>query len=170
MKTYKYKGALGEDPTITPAWLEAAIRQDDDAAQTRIQNELFRDHVNLVLLLARDCGDTADSIAEIDWRRMALKLAGRHVPAFGPLQTRQQTAGRGRPRKNTLDDDLDLYWKITEKISGGKQESVAISSVHGKVGKGQTKDAFESRYRRTKGKVMRAMDFLAELQGRLSQK
>src|SRR5262249_4926705 len=105
-------------PSTVAAWYER---------QAALEDALFK-----------DCG--IERGIPDDWKRLALVLAERHVPAFGPDVAKK----RGRPPP--ADDDENLVRAMHELVVSGKSIRAAARIIANR--RKETANGVEARYRR----------------------
>ena len=134
-KAYTYKGVLAKPPPVKISIYDihssGPPRPSTVAAwkkrQATLEDALFE-----------ECG--IERGAPNAWKRLALVLAERHVPAFGP----DVSTGRGRPRIAT--DDDELVHAVHQLVVAGKGIRSAAQIVAKR--RGETPNGVEARYRR----------------------
>ena len=94
---------------------------------------------DLEAALFKDCG--VEPGRPDGWKRVALVLANRHVPAFGPEDLAK---GKGRPRLAT--DDVDLVRAMHELVMAKKSIRNAAQIVATR--RKESANGVEARYRR----------------------
>jgi hypothetical protein len=131
-KPYKYSGLLGE---------AAPLRFTSEVAEERAEE--FREwYISRMRALFKDC--KVDMGARDGWAQIAVVLMERHVPGF---QT-EIIKGRGAPRKNTLKDDVDVFYGIVRRVAAGQTQGQAALALAKERNKGEDPDNLARRYRR----------------------
>ena len=142
MTAYKYNGVLGKKQKISP-------RSDDADIQKALDIVSERETLARVLVLFEDCDaglydpnqDKGLGAVQRGWRKVALTLAGRHVPGF------QYGVGRGRPRQPL---DTKMLKEIDATLK--KQKKPSARAAAGSVAKksGRSGATLERKWRRYK--------------------
>ena len=102
-KPYKYAGILGKprSPKLPVAGL--LLFPDDERLRRQAIAKLKKQDDELFDALFAECDIRRDD--PLRWKKLSKKLAGRHVPAFQPISSRD----RGRPPRG---DD----WALAEEV------------------------------------------------------
>ncbi len=135
-KAHTYRGPLAKPP---PVKLSIYDIHSSGPLHPSTVAALEERQAALEEALLKDCG--IERGAPNAWKRVALVLAERHVPAFGP----DVAKARGRPQLAT--DDEGLVRAMRELVVAGKSIRSAARIVAKR--QGATAKAIEGRYRRT---------------------
>lgn len=142
-KQYKYTGVLAK-PIHVPLYLASALNPDDAELRERAKAEYMGQHLDRMVALAKDCG--VEFRDPIEWWKIALALAERHVPGFSYADDGPRA--RGRP-KWKAGSDLSLIIAMTKlMVAKGLSIRSAAAFVAKQRKKGESAAALERRYRR----------------------
>ena len=160
-KPYKYRGILGETPRHHPIELAAALDPDNMELRERARQhdpfEFGTQFLTLLQALLEDCGQPPMTDPKlVRWDIVALKLAWRHIPAFGPIEIPDESGKkkRGAPRKASIDDDVELYRAVRSRIQNGETERKAIEGAKKALKlHRESLDALDARFRRSRIRI-----------------
>jgi hypothetical protein len=151
-KAYVYRGALAKPPPIKMSIFDMHPSDATHPLHPATVAALLERQAALEDVLFKDCG--IERGAPDAWKRLALALAERHVPAFGPDLEKK----RGRPRRAT--DDDDLVRAVHELVAAGKSIRNAAQIVAKR--RKESASGVEARYRRILADWRKADEWVTE--------
>jgi hypothetical protein len=150
-KRYKYAGILGKPRRISPVAFAADLDPGNEELQAMAEQHEEAHFFLLVQTLLESCGQSPMiDPALVRWDKVALILARRHIPAFGPIEI-AATDGKkrpGAPRKTSLDDEIAFYCEVRSRLEKNDNERKAIEGAKKTLRLRESTNALDSRYRR----------------------